>query len=706
MGLLALLPTAPAAARSLYSGPGHRPGPDVLYSKVASSPQLANGGVWRAHPILISGASAYRRGEFLYQDFLYDDHGAASGARDPSDPRNPGHVFSQPNGFYLYPTNPVYANNAADIVELRVKPLRRSTAFRITLNTMKDPALVGMTLAIGTSKQPQAYPHGANVSGPARFFLTVHGTTGELLRASDGKAVKPTPKVAVNQRRRQVQVVVSHSAWDPGTSTTRLSLGAGLWDKATKRYLLPVQTRSDTEPGGAGNLTEPPAFFNVAFRPKEPYPTISDVPASAQSPAWWRDKLQGESLATGDMSPFSANVSFKRLRRRTTDNSRVPKRGPLDRILVSHHEAAQGVDYANACLTASGACTGEYQGRLQPYAIYVPRKPEPKRGWGMTLLLHSLSTNYNQYGGSRNQRQFGERGQGSIVITPEARGPDGSYDSYAEADTFEVWADVARRYRLDPSWTVTTGYSMGAIGSFKLAEQFPDLFALAQPTVGSETTTYREASLRNIPVLMWNGLTDELQPPAVYLPTAQELDDLGYRYELDVFQPGEHNSLAINDQFAPAAAFLGSTRVDRNPFHVTYVVDPGQDLPKLGIAGDHAYWLSGLRVRDSGSHGTIDAVSHAFGRGDPNPGATQYGQGALAGGALLDPYPFSRRYKTWGASPSTPKANRVEIDAQNVGAVTLDVRRARVSCGAKLDVKSDGPIQIRLAGCGKVVRAG
>jgi len=32
--------------------------------------------VWKARPILISGASAYRKGEFLYQDYLYDDHGA------------------------------------------------------------------------------------------------------------------------------------------------------------------------------------------------------------------------------------------------------------------------------------------------------------------------------------------------------------------------------------------------------------------------------------------------------------------------------------------------------------------------------------------------------------------------------------------------------------------------------------------------------
>src|SRR5690349_18094413 len=78
-----------AHASSLYTGPGPRPGPDLLYAPAADAPQLENTGVWKAEPILVSGAEAYRDGEFLYQDFLYDDHGARE-APDPNDPRAPG----------------------------------------------------------------------------------------------------------------------------------------------------------------------------------------------------------------------------------------------------------------------------------------------------------------------------------------------------------------------------------------------------------------------------------------------------------------------------------------------------------------------------------------------------------------------------------------------------------------------------------------
>src|SRR5438552_9767236 len=134
--LLATTLSGAALAGSLPSvTSGSRPGPDILYGPAASAPQLENTGVWSAPPILVSGASAYRSGEFLYQDFLYDDHGAAE-APDPTDPKGGGNLFSKPDGTYTYPTAPAYANDAADVVELRVKPLSDATAFRLTLNTM------------------------------------------------------------------------------------------------------------------------------------------------------------------------------------------------------------------------------------------------------------------------------------------------------------------------------------------------------------------------------------------------------------------------------------------------------------------------------------------------------------------------------------------------------------------------------------------
>src|SRR3954466_3032154 len=95
---VALAVLAPAAtAKSLYSGPAPRPGPDLLYRKPATHTQLTNKGIWKARPILVSGAVASRRGEFLYQDFLYDENGARQ-TEDPGDPRTDVDLFPKPDG--------------------------------------------------------------------------------------------------------------------------------------------------------------------------------------------------------------------------------------------------------------------------------------------------------------------------------------------------------------------------------------------------------------------------------------------------------------------------------------------------------------------------------------------------------------------------------------------------------------------------------
>src|SRR5690242_14832109 len=196
----------PAAnARSLPGGTP-RPGPEVLHRPLASSPQLENTGPWRAKPIMISGARSYRDGELVYQDFLFDDRALT------------------------YPPEPKkYAGNAADIVEVRVRPLARALAVRITYNAMLDPSLVAATIALGSSDKPRAMPHGAGAVAPGQVFVTVHGCAGDLVRAADGKGLTSKPLVRTDLRRRQVHVEVPYSAFDPrGKKNVRIAAAAGL----------------------------------------------------------------------------------------------------------------------------------------------------------------------------------------------------------------------------------------------------------------------------------------------------------------------------------------------------------------------------------------------------------------------------------------------------------------------------------------------
>jgi hypothetical protein len=729
MLLLAALGARPVGA--LASGlpsvsSGARPGPDILYAPPPVAPQLENTGPWRAQPILVSGASAYRRGEWLYQGYLYDDHGA-TGVPDQNAPVGPsGFLFSPTAGTFTYPTGTdaagdPYDNNAANLVEFRVKPLEDATAFRVTLNTLpQNPDLVAFTIALGgTPGSNVSWPHGAGVSSPAAYFLTWHGHTAELLNASTGQALTPAPTVNVDSYRRQITLKVPHAAWDPGSSTVRMTIGVGLWDASAGSYLVPQPGNATATTPGGGTPTGV-AIFDVGprFNTQEPYEnyevppsfTLADAAVSATAQArWWREATQAHALALGDVSQFFYNVDFSKLLAGDTDNSNVPRTGAIDRIFASHFAFGQGFDPSKVCFNLSNSsqdqgpnCIGRLVGQLQSYALYVPDKPRPAGGWPMTLLLHALSANYNQYSGTRNQSELGDRGPGSLVLTPGGRGPDGFYAGYAEADTFEAWADAARHYQLNGDKATVSGYSMGGYGTYTLLTRWPDLFSRGFSVVGVPGAESGQlASLRNTPLMAWNDTGDELVPITSSYSAEQGLQAAGVRFVWWVFLVSDHLTLATNDEYTPGADFLGDYPVDRSPAHVTYVVNPTQDNGGAGVVADHAYWLSGLTVRDpkTASSGTIDVRSEGFGIGDPPVEAVQNGAGVLTGGYHVA-MPYASFEQDWGAAPVTPVRDVLDVTATNIGSVTIDPARARVDCSAVLNVKSDGPLTIDMSGCG------
>ena len=698
-GVLAL-PAAASAATCPVShrsnGTGYKPasnvqslppvatGPDILHSALPTSPQLENTGYWKAPPILISGTTAYRDGEFLYQDFLYDDRALTY----PDDPKR-------------------LAGNAADFVEVRIKPLKSATAIRITLNSMLDPNAAAVTIGLGGSAQAQQMPHGAGAEMPAEIFVTAHGCTGDVLRAADGRALA-RPTVTTDLRRRQLQIQVPYRDFDPRGRTMRLGAAVGLWDESKGEYLHPDPSK--------------PAFFNVAFR--KPGPWVQNT---------WMDSSQNTALAAHDLSPLYAMVDFRKLARHVDDESDVPTNGPMNRIMVSRYEEVQGRGNSNggdifgnyAC--DPPACTYQYAGRLQPYSVYVPALPQPAGGYGLVVNLHGANSNHNHFeSGSTEPPLFvwhmlAQQGNPSIMMMPNARGMTYCYYGMAGADVFEAWADVASHYRLDPAQTLLTGSSMGGFGVYKFGTAYPDLFKAIFPNIGPEICSLTEAtgpvgvqtgktsigdafaSLRNVPVLATSGIDDPLVDIGITERSASRLDLLGYRYDFWHFQSTTPpNGHAEYRQFVPAefgALNSHANATDLNPRHVTYVLDGYVSDRRYGMTADHAYWVSGLQLADprvSPPMGTIDVTSGAIPALQQEVLPIENAAGVFYNGARA----YKRQTRRWRPAGPEPISDTFAMTTTNLRTTELDIRRMRLPEFGVIDatIDTDSPLILRLRG--------
>jgi hypothetical protein len=237
---------------------------------------------------------------------------------------------------------------------------------------------------------------------------------------------------------------------------------------------------------------------------------------------------------------------------------------------------------------------------------------------------------------------------------------------------------------------------MGGFGTFRMLARWPDLFGRGMSTVGAPGSVADQlASLRNTPIMTWNAAADELVNAQTSERMVADMTAAGIRFIHDFFPASDHLTLSTNDEYGAAAAFLGEHRANRSPPHVTYVVDPNEDSTAAGAIGDHAYWVSGLRVRDSKAspRGTIDARSAAFGEGDPEPLPIETSNGTVEGGAH-GPMAYQRRERRWGAAPPLARTSKLYVRATNIASATFDGTRARVGCAPKLYLQSDGPLEL------------
>ena len=458
------------------AGPGHPLRP--ARRRAAAAERRA----WRAAPILVSGATAYRDGEFLYQDFLYDDHGADGGQRDPAT-RAPATTRSR-SPTAPTPTRPTRATRTTPPTSSSCGSSRSPTRPRSGSRSTRcsTPSVVGVHDRDRRARRRRCRGRTAPASrSPAELFLTVHGTTRRAARRATGAArarPAPTPSACSTRHAARSRSASRTRRGTRARRTVRLAAGVGLWDAATGA--LPRadrRPRPRRTPGGAGALARPPALFNVAFRSDEPMPRASANPlehASATRRGGATARRASDAAHRRHLRASSPNVDFGKLAARRRDDDvrraadrpdqphpREPLRARAGRRLhaacLRRRRAAARASCSAGCSPTRSTCPKpQPPARLRLDAAHalarrelqpVPRQPQP------------VAVRRARAGLDRDRHAVGPRAGRLVRRARRGRRLRG---------VGRRRAPLPARPRAGPS---ITGYSMGGIGTFRLADR-------------------------------------------------------------------------------------------------------------------------------------------------------------------------------------------------------------------------------------------
>jgi len=689
------------------NGRSSRPGPDFLYTDPVVPPQLENVGEWEADPLLVSGECAYRSGEFLYQDYVYDDSGADTTADpDPYWPEPSLEGVNAPTGNLVYPDDwDRYGNNAADLLEFRAGLGENGLRYRLTLQTMKEPEIAAVAIGVDTGggSGTDDWGYGLGSLGELDLdYVVVSWGSGAELVATDG----PTESIpsTVDADRNQIDV---RTPLEPGDETWRHYAVVGLWDAEEKQFEQIADGPDEDRPGVSGGA-DPPPVFNVAFRFDEPLeqssrePTIGDPfriddpdpDDPSESYGQYREHAQANALAERDIAEFGADVDFGKLRAGVCEQS-VPDSGLRTRLYASRYELGEGVEVEERDYKSQHtSIVHVLLNRIQPYSVYVPEGYQPEGENPLHVVLHGGGGVYTDVGRENYLRQLGEQ-RDAVVVVPEARGPNLFYDDEGLLDVFEVVGDAVSQYRIDTDRITVSGASMGGFGTLKAASMYPDLFSRAFAYVSDSESSLLD-NLRHVPVVLWNGRDDNIAPPSMYNPTADRLRELGYRHEQSEFLGFGHVTFSARDQWGPIKSFfdgeyLGDESKTAQPARVTYRRVPEHELPKFDVVCDGAYWVQNISVADGFDEALVDVTDHAS--TEPRPEPKQYTDSGRFPGKHVT---IGTRWCRRSAPVSSENTLAVELDG--VAEVTVHVDETSIDRDQPivLDVDSSSEATIRL----------
>ncbi len=255
-----------------------------------------------------------------------------------------------------------------------------------------------------------------------------------------------------------------------------------------------------------------------------------------------------------------ADVLFPADYVRNVNRGRIA-RGAFD-IAKEIADAEAVVAAAKAGKDPFAARTGDFKrhyllkaaGEIMPYRLYVPTTYNPGRPHPLVVALHGLGgTEDSMFGQNYGLVPQAER-RSYIVVAPLGYRVDGGYGvapgapanrraQLSEQDVMEVLQRVRQQYTIDENRIYLMGHSLGAIGTWRLAANYPNIWAALGPIAGNGNPATMER-MRHIPQIVVHGDADNVVSVNGSRAMVAELNKLGGEVKYIEVPGGGHSDIA------------------------------------------------------------------------------------------------------------------------------------------------------------------
>ena len=429
-----------------------------------------------------------------------------------------------------------------------------------------------------------------------RPWTDVADYSASLVLRSDRVVVDSTRPYAV-----RLEQIYTPSIDLQRTMTARIAL--------RKRPALPAPNQPAPEPaivkdlgtfdGVARDLRESPFFFDLDLHDVPDGPYLVTVDVSNQD-----ERIGGSSLAVAVRKGLDDLVGrLEADAARASDSLRAEILFPVDRMRNVNRGRLElrtfdpDKDFAAAEAVAAAAKAGKdpFAGRtgdikrhyrldaaneIIPYRTYVPAAYTGAKPYPLIVALHGLGGTEDAFFDNYNKvlPPLAEQ-HGYIVAAPLGYRVDGAYgwglgaapidpnvrrmQDFSEQDVMQVLQRVRQQYKIDENRIYLMGHSMGAIGTWKIAPKYPDIWAAIAPISGNGAPDTLER-IRTVPEIIVHGDADPTVPVTGSRSMVAKLTELRTEHKY-IEVPGGLHSDVVAPNVAAIVEFFNTHRKPAKP---------------------------------------------------------------------------------------------------------------------------------------------